>query len=912
MNARPLRKWLWLGAVVAACIAVVNSSAPSLLTGWILQQRLAQAGWEVDCEQLRWKAGFSLECHGLTLRHSHASAAIQIHRLDARLQPWAYLRGASALAQSLDISGLRVQLDSRTESSHVRNAMHWEKWFPETFLLHDANVLWQMPHGSLEIQNLFLNADENTNGLMAANVVVINARSTQQRFDALRGITAWRSGVLYLADIRPRDGIVLDDLMVEAAPLFSGKLRLDAALRLAEGYARLACDYDFVSSPGRTTWSCWMGYVPVVLLTEFVPAPVSQPDGTITALKLNYHSEGSRLHTASLVLDANDFRWNERQFESLKAAAVLTDDWLEVYELDLVQAGNSFRFRGDTELPEDLDDWVQGRFSFNVTGSIRNPDELMSLLPWPVPETGGTAQIAGYATGQMGQIRGDLKVQWSAPAWGEVNAESAEFHVQMDGSELRLVDVNVKNGPDRLMGSGYFDVSGTHRYSAQWRAEIADMADYGSLLPTPWDRWLVGGALHMHGNADGVEGAHTGGVRAVAKNMKMRWHEEALPVDVDIDASFSPEAIVIRRLEMQQGDSSLQASGSATQNRVRMDPVRVQQGEKETVVGSFDFPWSWSRAWHASSIIGGLDGSDDASLTLSITQLDLDRATRLSGIQWPVEGTIDLQISLGGSFNNPEWTGEGSIQDGQFGFTTAKWSDIQGAFALANDRVTLREMQGRLNGIAVHVGGDVQVGESASVDLKMTSDPWEVTLGGHTAMSVNPQLHLHGPWHEVVLTGQANVTKLELGVLPIIYKAGDLAALPDASWEMKIKNLPVEIIHNLPCNIKLVGDLDRTWHQGKARAALQGDVQMQGTLSAPTMQGRVTIADIPNAAGGRIEELTLYFYGSRSPWAYVTAEDAVWAGSTWDLQKFPRSFTGEAADAWAELPRLERAVLRWR
>ena len=279
-------------------------------------------------------------------------------------------------------------------------------------------------------------------------------------------------------------------------------------------------------------------------------------------------------------------------------------------------------------------------------------------------------------------------------------------------------------------------------------------------------------------------------------------------------------------------------------------------------------------AWRNASWSDALDPDGACNIHLNAKNLDLRRASLLSGRELPLAGELQVTLTTSGTVNNLNAEGRIQLARGQFplGRDGPLLSGVDASLSLAGQTIAIDNIRARLSAD--------QLDASGQVDLKNVRDPeLRIALQGRkismTAMeklkldaSVN--LQINGPLSSADVTGSAQLLGAQLlgdlDLVPLLTPGKQEMPPPFVFQRAPFSRWRFDVECRNALAVGLRGD----------SGVLQPHFSIRGVGAAPSMAGTL---DFENVKAGSpfasflIDDGTLYFQrrialhtGNEDPW----------------------------------------------
>ncbi len=219
-----------------------------------------------------------------------------------------------------------------------------------------------------------------------------------------------------------------------------------------------------------------------------------------------------------------------------------------------------------------------------------------------------------------------------------------------------------------------------------------------------------------------------------------------------------------------------------------------------------------------------LDPAGPIRLDLHLEDADLSLLSLLSPRIHDAAGTVEGQVSIGGTVAAPQMSGYVRSTGGRFRIDplATPFEDVSVDIAFSQDEILVRDLSAALGGGQVHADGTIAVSSfrPGKVALGLTAQHVTVTIAGLYDGGVDAALALAGPAERPVLSGTVALSHGRVAV------AGELAAPRGGAP-------PVGL------DVNVVAGDDVEFNQGAVRAQLAGAVHAGGTLNRPALSGTI-------------------------------------------------------------------------
>lgn len=785
---------------------------------------------------------------------------LEIKEIEADLS-WRALftRGSAPWFRSLTFDGLtgKVQLPINAPALPLPQRLQvprpQSRWLPGPERIEARNVdfIFESDGDFVRLQNTRFTISEVEPGEVLVGQAVIKQPWLNRTFRNVRGTTKLDNARTELAAVTLEPGVSIQNLSVELAEIARGRLNLEMHVAAFGGGIRI--ETQTLPRDRQLAFEATGTFSQIAIgpLATFL-GQSDAAGGTIKEGKFTFR--GSPQYpskaTASLRIEATNFQWDSRQWDSLVLGASLFDGRVQIPELTLHQGHNFLNLHGDFELPAAKQQWWQSEFSFDVNAKIENLTELSALMLPEFKYAAGKATIDGSVRGKNQQFHGQIIVSGSHLTWRSAPVEELHATLKLNGNELQLTNLSVFNAGDYIRGRGVVNILGDKQYWGELRASIDELGRYSALLQKPIvPEPLAGGAV-IDWTGEGSAKGHTAKFLARLRKLRSLGASSALlhPINADFEGSYQPGAIYFSNFALSDDTSSFTANVSVGNKALSVKNIRFQHGPAVQLEGDALLPLDVWQAWPNTNLATLLNGDTVSKLQLKATDLDLRAASQLTGWNFPIAGTVRGEVAAEGALGSIASSGRFSLNKAQIpiGWTGVLLTDVAAEASLDGQKLAVTKFAGR------HPGGDLQV--AGEVDFTNFRDPLlklalasarsEINGGSGLYAAVALSLGISGVSSAPSFTGEAKLLSLAAAPGP------DLAPL-------LLGEAPVEVdeVLDFPVgpwggwNLDVVCRSEAPLPLGRTAATVSADLRVGGTVGDPVLVGAVRFAGLT----GRID-----------------------------------------------------------
>lgn len=759
--------WFLLLFVLLASATVWPGTLPWLAERTlrpIAERRGLVAGWR----SIEGSIFDVLTIHGLRLRgaqHAEVSTDLEIDRVEIALRlSIPFFSPAESWAHRVVVEGVHGRYAARTiwatggaagpsgPPAPPTRKSTLAHWLPDEIELHRVDAeLWRGNLG-VRVTGLRVVADLHPRGFASARSTEFIAGSRRVSLPAWHGESAWRRPRLSLSRIGLGNGVRLVSAALDVSRVTSGSMEAELVVEALSGTLRGSVSADFTAE--RPVFSASgtlqnVGVEPVArLLGGTGPFAGSFDQG-----KFSFRGDPGEplLASSSLSVQAREFRWKERRFESLAATATLVNRRLQVQQFELKQAGNAVIARGETVLPEKENPAAAffGRgvmiplmngFTLSLEAQLDDLEALGQLVEPGFQMLKGRARIDGQIKGRLGDLDGALNVASSGFVLNELPVDFLKATLGFKGEEIALSDLQASAGKsDFLSAKGTWQPLSSGRYAGELKGQIADLGRYAAVYVGPLVPGPLAGALKFDWNGDGTSKAHSGVFKAsIEKFSAKRANAKgtfARPVDLTAEGSYSPQSLAFRQFVLREG---------------KRDALKVEGA----------LPWLQDRKAWAEGRLLAPSGNFSAKVEANDAPLDL-LPFFLAGLK-SADGRASGKFEISGTRVAPRLQGSLRLKGG-----AVEWNGTAPALKGLGGELKFDGAALEAAGLAVQIGGidltgggkvrwDADDGQ-ARVDLGLKAEEvaWLDTKDAN--LEADLDLRLTGPADALVLGGEVRL-----------------------------------------------------------------------------------------------------------------------------------------------------------
>ena len=773
-----------------------------------------------------------------------------------------------------------------------------QQWLPLPTRTEVANstFLFHLGERTVTFADVGFTVSSSEAGIIAMEKLTMEQGLMSRSFSNLRGTTALQGTRLRVAGITLSDGVFLKSLSCDLADIARGRVQVDfdfAAFGGSLGGELLN------TSLGRLPTYDIVGYfsnISVEALGRFLGAP-EQTGGVIKEGRFTFRGSPHELEKATLStrLEARDFRWGNRQWNSLVLGATVVNRRLQIPELELQQAHNTLHLKGELAVPGEETPWWLSDFNFDITARLDNLTELSALFGPQSADTAGKMTLDGSIRGDKKSYSGQLLLAGAKLSWRGVPFDVFNAGIKLDGNELQILSLEATHGADFVRGKGTVSILGERRYQGELNASIEELAVYAPLLQKPIVPAPPGGGLVVKWSGDGAANAHSGAFNAHFRRLRTLGTAEVsatLPIDADLEGTYAPNGLSLNQCVLANDETRLEGRLAADEKTLKLEGIKLTQKKVPWLEGDATLPFNLFQWW----VNPGRPNLDpDAPLVARLTAkgVQLEDAAHLTGRQIPVRGLLTGTVQTESTLRNLHITGAVKLAKGQLPAT--EWlpaldkleaeAEIDGN-VLRFTKFAAKHPSGDFSGTG---SLDFSKFDATVFDLLLHGEKVRFNAGADWAGSANLDLTITGTREAASVIGAAEIVALE--------------TTPRPHFGALINSGNPETIRVAAPALSLQAPFDRWIYRVGVTASepvtikdgtVSADLLFSGTGCPLTATGSVTFAGLPagtSYAIGKLESGTWQL----GPEPYVVAHLSGKFLCENSIQKFDGYFVGSPA-----------------
>ncbi len=581
--------------VLLALLAAVWFAHPYVLD-WgirkVLPLALAPAGLEIEIGKIRANFARPFHFENVVLKVVRPKASrtrIEVGTLDASLNwPWQIVFGEGRFFRKAVAQDWSVYADTRkvamptdpmpqfTPDQEQNIAAMVLRALPQDIDLQDGSVKVMGDDQSFEFDRVSATFSENALGILTSRNSVIHLGKGVHRFAELKGVTAWKNGTAYAADVTLRPDIRIDSYHIDLAR--PGGLSMEFVADLFGGSLRGGLTLGAEKGLPKIDGALWVSNIG---LASFPALAGEKTDigGTVREARFTFRGNPDRPLEAEAALwaVADGVQWNKRGWESLELGANLIHQRLTVSNFNLRQKMNRLGGNGEVSLAGGWESLSDAPFLANMTGDIQDLGALAGLIGAPFDEMTGRMSLNGSVSGSAGKLDGFLSVEGSQIGYREHPIESAKIDIRFAGEEAQIERCEIWSGDDYLRAQGSMGLKKPFHYGGELQARALDLAQYATLFRAPGAESVYSGSLQLRWQGDGTLSANSGAFTLSVDDFVSEFTPSGLTGR--FSATYSPENLYFSNLELAHDGMLFSTRATAAKDGLTLKNAVLRSGK---------------------------------------------------------------------------------------------------------------------------------------------------------------------------------------------------------------------------------------------------------------------------------------------------------------------------------------------
>lgn len=201
-------------------------------------------------------------------------------------------------------------------------------------------------------------------------------------------------------------------------------------------------------------------------------------------------------------------------------------------------------------------------------------------------------------------------------------------------------------------------------------------------------------------------------------------------------------------------------------------------------------------------------------------------------------GHVQFTVAVGGLVKAPKISGKAQLEHVNLALDGVPngLSDVNGSLIFTDDRVQVQNVIGKTGGGELKLGGSLRFRNGFYADLTATGDAVRVRLYG-LSTTANASFKLQGTPSSALLSGNILITRF--GVGPDV----DFAAFAGGGGSISTPPDPDAPANKIRLDVHVTSSPQLDFQNSYAKLAGSVDLNIRGTVAAPSILGRIQITD---------------------------------------------------------------------
>lgn len=552
------------------------------------------------------------------------------------------------------VATIQRPMTSFTREQQEKMAAMELRFLPKKVEVVSSDAVFLADGQSYTVRGLDAMFSDQSSGHFQIRQAVIQAGSIHQELANLQAVTAWKDGAMYLSDLHLRKEIVLRQFVTNFVNI--GGLSLDWDLGAYGGTLRGSITFGEENHEPALDAALAVVNLPVKSIPDLI-ALHARTDGIIRDARLTFR--GNPAHPLdneiSLRLSADNFRWNERGWQSLVAGVNYIGRRLYITTFDLTQADNSISLSGQLAVPEEPKDLPRARYNATLSADVRDLSALAALAGPPFDQLKGQLYAQGSVEGDNGRIDGYLDTRASGIQYSSLPAASARLSLTAKDDELDIGYAGLWADKDHLEAKGTIGIHAPHRYAGEITGRIEDLGVYTPFAGDAVAKNVFTGAATINWQGDGAQDTHSGAFEI--KLDKVMTSATPTGLTGEFDATYSPDNIYFRTVELRHGELDLNTKLTISSSGVNVTGLTLKRGKLGLLSGDGYLPLDIFALSSGKKLAQALDTKKQVYANFTSADLPVADLIQMAGQHATVRGQVRLSLGATGTLPQLALTG---------------------------------------------------------------------------------------------------------------------------------------------------------------------------------------------------------------------------------------------------------------
>jgi hypothetical protein len=395
-------------------------------------------------------------------------------------------------------------------------------------------------------------------------------------------------------------------------------------------------------------------------------------------------------------------------------------------------------------MPRAGDRWWELPFDLKIEASILNLTELSALLLPEFTYAAGELYLRGSVSGSGAKdnappnYEGQVIVNGKSLKWRTAPLEQLTGALVFSGRSVQIVNAQFDNEDDYLRANGTVSLD-RGGLDGRVRLSVSDLRRYGALLGPPILPAPVAGSANLSWAGKWTGEHRKGDFTAKLGRFHFLGSNATHPLDVELSGTIEREQMLFDRFKVSQNGTTLTASVGVGPSLVNLNGLRLQNNGETWLEGDALLPLDLWQRWPDVNFTKLLNEDTVGRIRLTAKELRLADTALLTGVEWPLAGTLSGTVSADGALKSVKLGGALSLKNGRIplDWNGGKVTETNAEFSLAENLITLGKAEGR------HADGTFTL--SGTLLLENLREPVVNVTGSGVRKEVPFTLNVSGP-----------------------------------------------------------------------------------------------------------------------------------------------------------------------
>jgi hypothetical protein len=642
------------------------------------------------------------------------------------------------------------------QTQWLRRALEMRGVHPGIYTVRNADLILDRGDAWLRMSGSHFSLSETAPGTLRATQLAMKTEHGRATFRGVRARTSLAGSRATVSRMTLAPDVTLQSISISLEDFANGKLTLSAEFAAFGGKIEAEAEAAFRDKRLRFDANGTLNRISVAGLASFLRLS-DAAGGVLNSGHFTFHGMPGEVSKseATVRLDVGAFQWETRQWDSLVLGLSLVEQRLEIPEFSLRQGQNQLAVKGSMALPQPGVKWWDRQFDFKVDADIRNLTDLSALMLPEFKYAAGQLFIRGSVSGSGAQadapakFEGQMIVSGNGLQWRTAPIDNLNAALLFHERELQIISAQLVHADDILRGSGRISLA-DGSYSGESRLSARDIGVYRTvltpyILPTP-----LGGGVEATWSGKGAGEKHEGNFSAKLSRFRLLGPGGTLPLDAEAAGVYSPGEVQCEKFRLAEDGMVLTAGISVGPSAVNLRGVRVLHHDRVCLQGDAFLPLDLWQRWPDVNFARLLNDETVSRLHLEANNLDLRAASQLTGVDWPLGGTLTGTVNADGPLAALKLGGSLQLTHGML---PLDWQgtvvrEVNAQITLGGNAIRVEQATGR------YVNGDFGIG--GQLDLAKPRAPALDAVGTGTYQSQPFTFSVKGDARKPVITTEGH------------------------------------------------------------------------------------------------------------------------------------------------------------